>query len=120
MKIGIAQMTIATPDVKGLKGFYEGVLGGSADVEDHEFYYLLQDKGRGGCLAVVPHNGDEQWDKPWLTLATDDMAGAIAHLASLGITEIENSGPTDEDGNPIACILFRDPEGRLIMLATGS
>ena len=48
------------------------------------------------------------------------MAGAIKHLASLGVSDIENSGPTDEEGNPIACILFRDPEGRLIMLATGS
>lgn len=117
MKIEIAQFTFATPKVQDMKEFFSGVLKDSADLDDHEFYFTFQDKGRGGSVAVVPHNGDEKWDKPWLTLATDDLPAAIAHLKSLGVTDLENSGPTDENGDPIACVTFRDPEGRLIMLA---
>ena len=118
MKIVLAQFTIATPDVSGVKTFWADVLGDSVNVGDHQFFYTLDDKEEGTSLAIVPHNGDEKWDKPWITLATDDFPAALAHLKSLGITEIENSGPTDDEGNPIACVLFRDPENRLIMLAT--
>ena len=117
MKIEIAQFTFATPDLERLRDFYAGILGDEGVVEDHEFYFTLYDGGKGGCLAVVPHNGDEMWDKPWVTFATDDMAGALKHLASLGITEMDSCGPVDDEGNPTACVTFRDPDGRLVMLA---
>ncbi len=117
MKIVLAQFTFASQKFRELKDYYQGILRESATLGDHEFYYTLQDKEDGGCLALVPHNGDATWDHPWLTLATDDFPAAIAHLKSLGITKIENSGPADEQGNPTHCVLFRDPEGRLIMLA---
>lgn len=117
MQIKIAQMTIASPEPKALKEFYARALQSSAKEEDHEFYWTFTDKNEGGCLAVVPHNGDSKWDKPWLTLATDDLAAAIEHFKSVGATDIQNSGPTNENGEPIACVTLRDPEGRLIMLA---
>ena len=117
MKIQIAQFTFATKNVNTLKDFYSAALGSSAELEDHEYFYTFDDKEKGGCIAVVPHNGDEMWDKPWLTLATDDLPAAIEHMKSVGATDIENSGPTDDEGNPIACVTLRDPEGRLIMLA---
>ena len=117
MKIELAQTTIATKDVQGLTAFYRGLLGESADEEDHDFYAVFTSKSGVGSVAVVPHSGDPKWDHPWLTLGTDDLPAAIAHLKSMGVDSIENSGPTDENGEPAACITFRDPEGRLIMMA---
>lgn len=117
MRIWIEEFTMATKKVADLKSFYERLLDESVDVEDHEFFWKLRDKENKGCLGVVPHNGDPKWDQPWLILGTDDMPGALAYLKELGVTDLENSGPTDDDGNPIACVTFRDPEGRLIMMA---
>jgi hypothetical protein len=118
MKIEIAEITIATKDVPGLKTFFAGLLGEGCEVADHDFFFKLTDQAKEGCISVVPHNGDTKWDKPWITFATDDMAGALSHLEAIGATDVQNSGPTDDDGNPIACVTFRDPEGRLMMLAT--
>lgn len=118
MRISIAEITLASPEMTTVRDFFAGVLGASADLEDHDYFYKLRDVGNEGCIAVVPHNGDPKWDRPWITLSTDDMPAALKHLRALGVTDIENSGPTDDDGNPIACVTFRDPEDRLIMLAT--
>lgn len=117
MRIWIEEYTMATKTVAELRDFYGKVLGESAAVEDHEFFYKLRDKENRGCLAVVPHNGDAKWDSPWVILGTDDLPAAITYLKEMGVDSIENSGPTDDDGNPVACITFRDPEGRLIMMA---
>lgn len=117
MEIRIAQFTFATREVTPLADFLSGLLGGTAEVVDHGFFTTLTDRADGGEVAVVPHDGNTRWDRPWLTLATDDLPAALAHLARLGVTDVENSGPTDDEGNPIACVTFRDPEGRLIMLA---
>lgn len=118
MKIKIAQFVFATPEVKTMKDFYSKTLGSSADVEDHSYFFSFEDKDGGGSIAVVPHNGESKWDQPWLTLATDDLTAAIKHMKAAGATDIQNSGPTDDDGQPVACVTMRDPEGRLIMLAT--
>ncbi|MDF1667769.1 MAG: VOC family protein [Planctomycetota bacterium] len=117
MHIKIAQFTFATPDVQKMKDFYSSSLGSSAELEDHKFFFTFNDREKGGCIAVVPHNGDKMWDKPWLTLSTDDLPVAIEHMKKAGATDIQNSGPTDDNGQPIACVTMRDPEGRLIMLA---
>ncbi len=117
MRIVIAQFTFATPETARLKDFFSTVLGDSATLEDHDFYCTFQDKSEGATIAVVPHNGDEMWDKPWLTLATDDFPAALEHIRKSGASDIRNSGPTDAEGNPTHCVTFRDPDGRLVMLA---
>lgn len=117
MRIWIEEYTMATQKVAELKAFYERLLGESVEVEDHEFFFKLRDAKNQGCLAIVPHNGDEKWDRPWVILGTDDLPAALQHLEAIGATQVENSGPTDDEGNPIACVTFRDPEGRLLMMA---
>ncbi len=117
MRIHIADFTIATQDVAGLKGFYAALLGPKAGIQDHEFWYSIADEAGRGGVAVVPHDGNEMWDRPWITFLTDDFPAALDHLRKSGAQDIRNSGPTDDDGNPIGCVTFRDPEGRLMMLA---
>ena len=116
MRIGVADFCLATKDVARLKAFYDGLLSDGA-VEDHQYFFRIADAANPSVVSTVPHSGDPKWDHPWITFQTDDLPGAIARLQELGATDIENSGPTDDDGNPIACVTFRDPDGRLMMLA---
>jgi predicted enzyme related to lactoylglutathione lyase len=119
MQIGIADFTLATQDVLRLKAFYAALLDG-CPVEDHTYFFKIEDTGSKPMIATVPHNGDPKWDHPWVTFKTDDLASAIERLEAIGATDIQNSGPTNDAGEPIACVTFRDPDDRLMMLAASS
>lgn len=118
MRINICETTIATDNVKELKNFYSNLLGDESKFEDHDFYCTVKDKKTSGQISLVPHNGDKRWAQPWLSLRTDDLAAAIEHIKTSGVAEsdIEIFGATDESGEPVEGVTFKDPDGRIVMM----
>lgn len=118
MKIQLNETIIASADVVKTKEFYEKLFQGETRFDFHDFFYTMYDKRSTSQLSVVPHNGDPKWDSPWLSVVTDNLGEAIAHILDIGVDEksIEHFGETNPDGSPMTGVTFRDPDGRLLML----
>lgn len=108
MSIKLHEVCIASKNIEKMKEFYSNVMSEGTKVDfKHDFFYTLQNSDKQ--ISIVPHNGDAQWDKPWLTLTSDNIEEAITHIKGLGVDE------STIERMPLG-ITFRDPDGHLVMI----
>jgi catechol 2,3-dioxygenase-like lactoylglutathione lyase family enzyme len=117
MAISIDEVTIATKDIDQLKNFYARLIDKS-DIKHNEFFYTIKDQATHAQVSIVPHNGDQKWNEPWLTLTTDDLPSAMDRLVTAGVQpeHIEKFSASNSEGLPVHGVCFRDPDGRLVMM----
>lgn len=120
--------TLSSRDARRLADFYQALLGWErvSDADDGG-WVVIAGHGRGHRLAfhedvehrppVWPSRPDREQMQVHLEIATDDLAGAVAHAVSCGAVEAVHQPQhdvrvmLDPDGHPF-CLYLADP-GRL-------
>jgi glyoxylase I family protein len=116
MFTGIEHFAIASPNAKGLAGWYESTLDFKITFEYAGNYFI--EAGNGALIEIIPAEGDRAESSMrspgmrHIAIAVHDFDGARSLLASRGVTF--EGEPYSVQGNRLQ--FFKDPDGNLLHL----